>query len=130
MLIRVVTLANLINKINLILNCTLTMPYIVVLSYIPVLSLQNIKNWLYPAINYLDAPILIIMPIKLSAVQRDINIVALQVKGSQLVIKGTVLSIVITEQLKALLAKVVAIEITLYYSILLKRGIVVTDIQL
>ena len=37
--IRVVTLANPINKVNLILNCTLTMPYVVVLSYIPVSSL-------------------------------------------------------------------------------------------
>ena len=37
--IRVVTLANLINKVNPILNCILTMPYIVVLSYILVLSL-------------------------------------------------------------------------------------------
>jgi hypothetical protein len=39
MLIRVVTLANLINKVNLMPNYTLTMPYIVVLSCIPVLSL-------------------------------------------------------------------------------------------
>jgi hypothetical protein len=39
MLIRVVTLANSINKVDLILNCTLTMPYIVVLSYTPVSSL-------------------------------------------------------------------------------------------
>ena len=97
MLIRVVTLANLINKVNLMLNYILTMPYIVVLSYTPVLSLQNVKNWLYPTINYLDTFILIIMPIKLSIVQRDVNIVILQVKGSQLVIKGTILSIVITE---------------------------------
>ena len=37
--IRVVTLADLINKVNLMLNYTLTMPYIVVLSYTPVLSL-------------------------------------------------------------------------------------------
>ena len=68
MLIRVVTLANLINKVNLIPNYTLTMPYIVVLSCTPVLSLWNIRNWLYPTINYLDAFILIIIPIKLSAV--------------------------------------------------------------
>jgi hypothetical protein len=68
MLIRVVTLANPINKINLIPNYTLIMPYIVVLSYIPVSSLLNAKNWLYPAMDRLDAPILIIMPIKLSAV--------------------------------------------------------------
>ena len=66
--IRVVTLANPINKVNLILNCTLTMPYIVVLSCTPVLSLWNVRNWLYPTINYLDAFILIIIPIKLSAV--------------------------------------------------------------
>ena len=63
-----VTLANLINLINLILNCTLTMPYIVVLSYILVLSLWNIRNWLYPTVNYLDTFILIIMLIKLSIV--------------------------------------------------------------
>ena len=75
--IRVVTLANLINKVDLILNYTLTIPYIVVLSYIPVSSLQNARNWLYPAIDYLDAPISIIMPIKLSVVQRDIDIVVL-----------------------------------------------------
>ena len=66
--IRVVTLANLINKINLMLNCTLTIPYIVVSSYILVLSLWNVRNWLYFTINYLDAFILIIMPIKLSIV--------------------------------------------------------------
>ena len=119
--IRVVTLANLINKIDLMLNYTLTMPYIVVLSCILVLSLQNIRNWLYPAINYLDAPMLIIMPIKLSAVQWDVNIVILQVKGSQLVIGGTILSIVITKWLKALLTRVVAIKITLYCSIWLKE---------
>ena len=87
MLIRVVTLADLINKVDLILNCTLTMPYIVVLSYTLVLSFQNAKNWLYPTIDRLDAPILIIIPINLS--------------------------IVITEWLKALLAKIVAIEIAL-----------------
>ena len=75
--IRVVTLANLINKINLILNYILTIPYIIVLSYTPVSSLQNTKNWPYPIINYLNTPILIIIPIKLSAVWRDINIVAL-----------------------------------------------------
>ena len=75
--IRVITLANLINKVNLMLNYTLTMPYVVILSYTPVLSLWNTRNWLYPTINYLDASILIIMPIKLSAVQRDIDIIAL-----------------------------------------------------
>ena len=63
-----VTLANLINKVNLMLNYTLTMPYIVVLSCTPVLSLWNIRNWLYPAIDHLDAFISIIIPIKLSAV--------------------------------------------------------------
>ena len=119
--IRVVTLANLINKVNLMPNYILTMPYIVVSSYTLVLSLWNIRNWLYPTIDYLDALILIIMPIKLSAVQRDIDMVALQVKGSQLVIGGTVLFIVITKQLKALSAKVVAIEIALCCSIWLKE---------
>ena len=68
MLIRVVTLVNLINKINLMPNYTLNMPYIVVLSCTPVLSLWNVRNWLYPTVDCLDAPILIIMPIKLSAV--------------------------------------------------------------
>jgi hypothetical protein len=64
----VVTLANLINKVDLMLNYTLTMLYIVVLSYIPVSSLWNAKNWLYPAIYHLDAPISIIISIKLSVV--------------------------------------------------------------
>ena len=95
--IRIVTLANLINEVNLMPNCTLTIPYVVVLSYILVLSLQNAKNWLYPTVNCLDAPILIIIPIKLSTVQRNIAIVILQVKESQLVIRGNVLSIVITK---------------------------------
>ena len=119
--IRVVTLANLINKVNSMPNYTLIIPYIVVSSYIPVLSLLNAKNQLYPAIDHLDTPILIIMPIKLSIVQRDINMVVLQVKGSQLVIKGTILSIVVTKQLKALLARVAAIEIALYCSTQLKE---------
>ena len=65
MLIRVVTLANLINKVNLILNCILIMPYIVVLSCILILSLLNAKNRLYRAIDYLDAFILFILFIKL-----------------------------------------------------------------
>ena len=39
MLIGVATLANPINKVNLILNYTLTMPCVVILSYILVLSL-------------------------------------------------------------------------------------------
>jgi hypothetical protein len=39
MLIGVVTLANPINEVNLMPNYTLIMPYIVVLSYIPVSSL-------------------------------------------------------------------------------------------
>jgi hypothetical protein len=39
MLIRVVTLANLINKVDLMPNCMLTMPYVVILSYTLVLSL-------------------------------------------------------------------------------------------
>ena len=68
MLIRVVTLANLINKVNLMLNCILIIPYIVVLSFIPVLSLLNAKNWLYSTVNCLNAFILIIIPTKLSAV--------------------------------------------------------------
>ena len=63
-----VTLADPINKIDLILNCTLIMPYMVVLSFTLVLNLLNTKNWPYPAINHLDAPISIIMPIKLSAI--------------------------------------------------------------
>ena len=75
--IRVVTLANLINKVNLMLNYTLTMPYVVVSSYILVLSFQNIRNWLYPTINCLDAFILIIILINLSMVQWDIDIVVL-----------------------------------------------------
>ena len=119
--IRVVTLANLINEVNLMLNYTLTMPYIVVSSYTPVSSLQNARNWLYPTVDCLDVFVLIIMPIKLSAVQRDVDMVILQVKGSQSVIKGTILSIVITKWLKALLAKVIAIEITLYCSTQLKE---------
>ena len=119
--IGVVTLANLINKVDLMPNYTLTMPYVVILSYILVSSLQNAKNWLYPAINYLNTFILIIIPIKLSTVQRDINVVILQVKGSQLVIKGTILSIVVTKWLKALLARVVAIKIALYCSTWLKE---------
>ena len=57
-----VTLANLINKVNLMLNCILIMPYIVVL------SLLNVKNWLYPTVDYLDASISIIISIKLSTV--------------------------------------------------------------
>ena len=75
--IRVVTLANLINKVNLMLNYILIIPYIVVSSYILMLSLLNTKNWLYPAIDCMDAPILIIIPIKLSAVQQDMNIIIL-----------------------------------------------------
>jgi len=63
-LIRVVTLVNLINKVNPMPNYTLTIPYIVVLSYTPVLSLWNARNWPYPTIDRLDAPISIIIPIK------------------------------------------------------------------
>jgi len=66
--IRVITLANLINKVNLMPNYTLTMPYMVVLSCISVSSLWNAKNWPYPAIDRLDAPISIIIPINLSVV--------------------------------------------------------------
>jgi len=61
-------LANLINKVNLMPNYTLTMPCVVVLSCTLVLSLWNAKNWLYPTIDCLDAPILIIIPINLSTV--------------------------------------------------------------
>ena len=75
--IGVVTLANLINNINPMLNYILIMPYVVILSCILVLSLQNVRNWLYPTVDYLDAPILIIMPIKLSTVQRDVDVVVL-----------------------------------------------------
>ena len=121
MLIRVVILTNLIDEVDLMPNCTLTMPYIVVLSCTLVLSLQNAKNWLYPAVDYLDAPILIIILIKLSVIQWDVDIVILQVKGSQLVIGGTVLFIVITKWLKALLTRVVAIEIALCCSTWLKE---------
>ena len=63
-----VTLANLINKVDLMLNCILTIPYIVVSSCTLVSSLWNVRNWLYPAIDYLDTFILIIIPIKLSTV--------------------------------------------------------------
>ena len=114
--IGVVTLADPINEVNLILNYILTMPCVVVSSCTPVSSLQNAKNWPYPAVDCLDTPMSIIMPIKLSAVQHNINIIALQVKGSQLVIRGTILSIVVTKWLKALSARVATIEITSYYS--------------
>ena len=119
--IKVVTLANLINKVNLMPNYTLIMPYIIISSYTLVSSLQNIRNQPYSTIDYLDASMSIIIPIKLSAVQRDVDVVVLQVKRSQLVIRGTVLSIVITEQLKTLLAKVAAIEIALCCSTQLKE---------
>ena len=66
--IRVVTLANLINKVNLILNYMLIIPYIVVSSCIPVLSLLNAKNWLYSTVDYFNTPMSIIIFIKLSAV--------------------------------------------------------------
>ena len=119
--IGVVILVNPIDKVDLMPNCILTMPYIIVLSYMPVSSLQNAKNQLYPAIKRLDAPVSIIILTKLSIVQWDIDMVTLQVKGSYSVIRGTILSIVITKQLKALLAKVVAIEIALCYSTQLKE---------
>ena len=119
--IRVVILADLINKVNLMPNYILTMLYVVVLSYTPVLSLQNAKNWPYPTIKRLDTFILIIIPIKLSIVQRDIDMVALYVKGSWLVMKGIILFIVITKWLKALLARVAAIEIALCCSTWLKE---------
>ena len=75
--IGVITLTNLINEVNPMPNYTLTMPYVVVLSCTPVLSLQNARNWPYPTIDRLNTFILIIIPIKLSAVQQDIDIVAL-----------------------------------------------------
>ena len=68
MLIRVVTLADLIDKVDLMPNYTLTMPYVVVSSCTLVLSLWNVRNWLYSAIDCLDTLILIIIPIKLSVV--------------------------------------------------------------
>ena len=37
-------------------NYTLTMPCVVISSYTPVSSLWNTKNWLYPAVDYLDTP--------------------------------------------------------------------------
>ena len=77
MLIRVVTLVKLINLINLMPNCTLIMSYIVVSSYTLLLSLLNIKNQPYPAIDRLDTFILNIIPIKLFIVQRDVNIIIL-----------------------------------------------------
>ena len=66
--IRVITLANLIDEVDLMLNYILIMPCVVVLSYTPVSSLWNVRNWLYFTVDYLDISILIIMPIKLSAV--------------------------------------------------------------
>ena len=57
MLIRMVTLANLINKVNPMPNYILIMPYIVVSSYTLILSLLNAKNWPYFIINYLDTSI-------------------------------------------------------------------------
>ena len=61
-------MVNLINKVNPMLNYTLTMPCVIVLSYTPVSSLWNARNWLYPTVDHLDASMSIIMPIKLSAV--------------------------------------------------------------
>ena len=75
--IRVVTLANLINKVNLMPNYTLIIPCVVVLSYILILSLLNTKNQLQPTVDYLDAFVLIIIPIKLSAVQWDMDMAIL-----------------------------------------------------
>ena len=68
MLIKVVTLADLIDEVDLMPNYTLTMPYVVVLSCTLVSNLWNAKNWLYSAIDCLNTFISIIMPIKLSAV--------------------------------------------------------------
>jgi hypothetical protein len=64
----VATLANLINEVDLMPNYILAMPYMVILSYILVLSLLNTKNWLYSTVKYLNTPISIIIPIKLSAI--------------------------------------------------------------
>ncbi len=66
--IRVVTLANLINEVDLMPNCTLTMSFVVILSYILVLNLWNTKNWPYPTVDHLDAPMSTIMPMKLFTV--------------------------------------------------------------
>ena len=66
--IGVVTLVDPINEVNPMPNYILTMPCVVVLSYTPVSSLWNARNWLYPAVNCLDAFMSIIIPIKLSAV--------------------------------------------------------------
>ena len=66
--IGVVTLINPINEVNLILNYTLIIFYIIILSCTPILSLLNAKNWLYPIVDCLDALVLIIMPIKLSII--------------------------------------------------------------
>ena len=66
--IRVVTLVDLINDVDPMPNCTLTIPYMVVLNYILVLSLWNARNWLYPTVNHLDIFISIIILIKLSAI--------------------------------------------------------------
>ena len=67
-LIGVITLVDLIDEVDLMPNCILTMPCIVVLSYTPVLSLWNARNWPCPTINCLDIFMSIIIPIKLSAV--------------------------------------------------------------
>ena len=68
MLIRVVTLVDLIDEVNPMLNYMLIMLCVVVLSYTLILSLLNAKNWLYPAVDYLDTFISIIMLTKLSIV--------------------------------------------------------------
>ena len=66
--IRVITLVNLINKVDSMPNCTLIIPYMVVLNYTLVSSLWNARNWPYPVIDRLDIPVSIIIPIKLSTV--------------------------------------------------------------
>jgi len=66
--IGVVILADPIDEVDPMPNCTLTMPCVVVLSCTPVSSLWNAKNWPYPAVERLDAPVSIIIPTKLSAV--------------------------------------------------------------
>src|SRR6266566_1182340 len=47
--IGVVILADPIDEVDPMPNCTLTMPCVVVLSCTPVSSLWNAKNWPYPA---------------------------------------------------------------------------------
>ena len=50
------------------------MPCIVVSSRIPVLSLWNAKNWLYPAIECLEALVLIITPMNFVEVSMVVTV--------------------------------------------------------